>query len=56
MNAENVAYFDSFVVEHIPKKSRKFVRYKIDKVMKRKSIVMFAINVETLIYYIFKKT
>ena len=33
VNAENVAYFDSFVVEHIPKKSRKFVRYKIDKVM-----------------------
>ena len=28
MNAENVTYFDSFVVEHIPKGMRKFIRNK----------------------------
>ena len=28
MNAENVTYFDSFRVEHIPKEIRKFIRNK----------------------------
>ena len=28
MNAENVTYSDSFVVEHIPKEIRKFIRNK----------------------------
>ena len=28
MNAENVTYFDSFGVEHIPKEIRKFIRNK----------------------------
>ena len=28
MNAENVTYFDSFGVEHIPKKDRKFIENK----------------------------
>ena len=28
MNAENVTYFDSFGVEHIPKEFRKFIRNK----------------------------
>ena len=28
MNAKNVTYFDSFIVEHIPKQIRKFIRNK----------------------------
>ena len=30
VNAENVAYFDNFGVEHIPKETRKFIRSKKD--------------------------
>ena len=28
MNAKNVTYFDSFIVEHFPKQIRKFIRNK----------------------------
>ena len=31
MNAENVTYFDSFGVKHIPKEIRKFIRNKNPK-------------------------